>query len=153
MTANRTSRQIIPTKKREREQRRRKPEPDRAPRRNERQRAEGEPIQRGREQEHARRAGRDRIDEPPEHRHRRRLPIAEAPSHGVGIDIAGIEGDVAGIEDQHGDGIGGRQREKDKQRHPRSRASLVCDRVAMLNGSHQHDPMRARIRADIGIIA
>src|SRR5262249_30463173 len=85
MTANRTSRQIIPTKKREREQRRRKPEPDRAPRRSERQRAEGEPIQRGREQEHARRAGRDRIDEPPEHRHRRRLPIAEAPSHGVGI--------------------------------------------------------------------
>ena len=125
------------SRRREREQHRRKPESDRAPRRNERERAEGEPIQRGREQKHARRAGRDRIDQPPEQHHRGRLPIAEVPGHGVGIDIAGIDGAVAGIEDQHGEGIGGRQREKDKQRGPLPRGSLVCDRFAMLNGSHQ----------------
>ena len=125
------------SRRHERQQHRSKAESDRAPRRNERERAEGEPIQRGREQKHARRAGRDRIDEPPEQHHRGRLPIAEVPGHGVGIDIAGIDGAVAGIEDQHGQGIGGRQREKDKQRRPLPRGSLVCDRFAMLNGSHQ----------------
>jgi hypothetical protein len=98
----------------ERDKRGREAEPERAACGKESEQAKGEPVQGGRQQEHARRARRDRIDEPPEHRHGRRLPIAKMPGHGVGIDIAGIGRAVAGVEDQHGQAIAARHREERK---------------------------------------
>ena len=52
-------------RRRERDQQGHQAEPRHAPHRDERKQTKTGPIQRGRQQEHAQRAGRDRVDEPP----------------------------------------------------------------------------------------
>jgi len=77
-----------------------------------------------------------RLDEPPEQHHRGRLPIAEVPGHGVGIDIASIGRAVAGVEDQHAQAIAGSGCAERKPRAPALRGGPCGDRIAALNGCH-----------------
>ncbi len=111
-------------RRRERDERRRQAEPRRAARRRERDQAEAHPIQRGDQQEHAQRAGRDRIDQPPGEAHRRRLPVAEAPVPARRVDVGGVDGDVARMEHQDGERVAGGEQRQDRHDHAERRAAL-----------------------------
>ena len=76
-------------------------EPSRAPRHHRGDDAEPQPVQRGDQQKHAGRARRQRIDQPPEDGHQRRLPVAEVPVLDVTVNERCVVGQVAGIEQQH----------------------------------------------------
>jgi hypothetical protein len=89
----------------------------------ERERSESKPVEADREQKHAQRSGCERIDNAPEHPHDRRLPIAELPCLGLGIDITSIRRDVAGIEGQHGYGKAGSKQQQQRVRRGVSPAS------------------------------
>ena len=131
----------------EREQRGHQPEPGHAPHRDERKQTKTEPVQRGRQEKHARRARRDRIDQPPEHCHHRRLPIAEAPRLGVGIDIARVDGAIARIKHQQGQCKAAHCRKEDEplERCASPRIGSWCDRIAFLHGCHQPPRLNQRV--------
>jgi len=84
--------------RREGEERQEHAEHRRAARDRERDQGEGEPVGCCEQQEHAARAGGDRIDHPPEYAHERGLPVAEAPFQHVPIDVGGVVGQVARME-------------------------------------------------------
>ena len=85
-----------------RKERRRDTEPERAARELEREQTEREPVQRGGQQKQACGAGRDRIDQPPDHGHQRRLPVAEFPFLHVFVDVERVAGQVARVEGDDG---------------------------------------------------
>ena len=71
-----------------------------AARKREAKHAKGQPIGRRYQQEHAGRARRDRIDQRPEHRHHRRLPVTQSVLCDVLVNELGIVRHDAGIKDQ-----------------------------------------------------
>src|SRR5262249_13809337 len=78
-------------------------EPHRSAQRNECKQPEAQPIKKRGEQKHAQRSRCERVDEPPEQPHRRRLPVAEMPGSSLRIDVAGVNGDVPRVEREDGE--------------------------------------------------
>ena len=78
------------SRRQQRQNRRQRAQPGGAARKREAKHAKGQPIGRRCQQEHAGRARRDRIDQRPEHRHRRRLPVAQSVLCDVLVNELGI---------------------------------------------------------------
>ena len=79
---------------------RQRAQPGGATRKRKAKHAKGQPIGRRYQQEHAGRARRDRIDQSPEHRHHRRLPVAQSVFCDVLVNELGIVSHDAGVKDQ-----------------------------------------------------
>src|SRR5262249_16966494 len=132
--------------RRQRNERRRQRKPNRATPRQRSEGAKGDPIEAGRQQEHARRPGRDWIDQPPKHRHCGGLPIAKPPRRCVGIDIACIGGALAPLECQQREAESGCRHEQSAPPTPVLRRSLWRDYLFLLNSCHPSGSTAHRIK-------
>ena len=103
------------SRRRQRQQRKQHGKQNRPPGERKCQCSEGQPIGRDDQQEHAARPRRDRIDQPPQHGHRRRLPVAQHAFGDVLEDVFCVIGHDARIEDQQRQSIAGEDQRADRE--------------------------------------